>query len=339
MLNMKKETVILAHGSGGKAWQNLLEEFFLPRLANPILSQLSDSAVLEMPGSRVAFTTDSYVVEPLFFPGGNIGSLAIYGTVNDLAMSGAQPFYISAGFILEEGYSLEELGKIADSMRDAAEFCGVTLATADTKVVTQGKADKIFINTAGIGAVPDGVDISADKVAPGDAIILSGTLGDHGISVLAHREGLELGTELKSDAAPLHRLVADMMKASPHIHCMRDPTRGGLASSLNEIASQSKLGIELQEDKIPIRSEVSGACALLGFDPLYVANEGKLVAFCPSEECEGVLAAMHKNPLGKQASIIGTCIEEHPGIVTMKTRVGGSRIVDMLTGEQLPRIC
>jgi hydrogenase expression/formation protein HypE len=336
---MKKEIVILAHGSGGKAWQNLLEEFFLPRLGNPILSQLSDSAVLEMPGSRIAFTTDSYVVEPLFFPGGDIGSLAVYGTVNDLAMSGARPLFISAGFILEEGFSLTELGTIADSMRQAAKLCDVTLATADTKVVTRGKADKIFINTAGIGVVAEGIEISAAQVVPGDAVILSGTIGDHGISVLARREGLELGTELKSDAAPLHRLVADMMKASPHIHCMRDPTRGGLASSLNEIASQCKLGIELEEDRIPIRSEVSGACALLGFDPLYVANEGKLVAFCPLQESEKVLAAMHKNPLGKQASIIGRCIVEHPSIVTMKTRVGGSRIVDMLTGEQLPRIC
>jgi hydrogenase expression/formation protein HypE len=336
---MKKKTVILAHGSGGKAWQNLLEEFFLPRLANPILSQLSDSAVLEMPGSRIAFTTDSYVVEPLFFPGGNIGSLAVYGTVNDLSMSGARPLFISAGFILEEGFSLTELGTIADSMRQAAELCGVTLATADTKVVTRGKADKIFINTAGIGVVAEGIEISAAQVAPGDAVILSGTIGDHGISVLARREGLELGTELKSDAAPLHRLVADMLEASPHIHCLRDPTRGGLASSLNEIVSQCKLGIELEENRIPIRPEVSGACALLGFDPLYVANEGKLIAFCPAQESEKVLAAMHKNPLGKQASIIGRCIIEHPGIVTMKTRVGGSRIVDMLTGEQLPRIC
>jgi hydrogenase expression/formation protein HypE len=336
---MKKETVILAHGSGGKAWQNLLEDFFLPRLANPILSQLSDSAVLEMPGSRIAFTTDSYVVEPLFFPGGDIGSLAVYGTVNDLSMSGARPLFISAGFILEEGFSLTELGTIADSMRKAAERCGVTLATADTKVVTRGKADKIFINTAGIGVVPEGIEISAAQVTPGDAVILSGTIGDHGISVLARREGLELGTELKSDAAPLNRLVADMLEVSPHIHCMRDPTRGGLASSLNEIVSQCKLGIELEEDRIPIRPEVSGACALLGFDPLYVANEGKLIAFCPAQESEKVLAAMHKNPLGEQASIIGRCIVEHPGIVTMRTRVGGSRIVDMLTGEQLPRIC
>jgi len=336
---MKKEKVILAHGSGGKAWHNLLEEFFLPRLANPILSQLADSAVLDIPGSRIAFTTDSYVVEPLFFPGGNIGSLAVYGTVNDLAMSGAQPLYVSAGFILEEGFSLKELGRIADSMRDAAEFCGVTLVTADTKVVTQGKADKIFINTAGIGVVPPGVELSAEKVSPGDAVILNGSIGDHGISVLASREGLELGTELKSDAAPLHLLVADMLKASPQIHCLRDPTRGGIASSLNEIASQSKLGIMLEEDKILIRPEVAGACALLGFDPLYVANEGKLIAFCPSEDRDKILKAMHNNQLGQSAIIIGRCIDEHPGMVTMKTKVGGSRIVDMLTGEQLPRIC
>ena len=336
---MKKETIILAHGSGGKAWHNLLEEFFLPRLTNPILAQLGDSAVLQLPGCRLAFTTDSYVVEPLFFPGGNIGSLAVFGTVNDLAMSGAQPLYISAGFILEEGYPLEELGRIADSMREAANFCGVKLATADTKVVSRGKADKVFINTAGIGIVPPEVDISAERVEPEDVVILSGTIGDHGIAVLASREGLEFGTELKSDAAPLHRLVADMIEASNQIHCLRDPTRGGLATSLNEIASQSKVGIMLQEDAIPISPEVAGACAMLGFDPLYVANEGKLIAFCPPKEADRLLLAMRSNPSAQRASIIGRCTREHAGMLTMKTKVGGSRIVDMLTGEQLPRIC
>ncbi len=332
------DKIILAHGSGGKLARELIEKTFLQALSNPLLARLDDSAVFDFEG-RLAFTTDSYVVNPIFFPGGDIGRLAVCGTVNDLAMVGAVPLYLSLAFIIEEGLLQEDLARIVGSVQMAAREAGVQIVTGDTKVVNRGSADKLFINTAGVGLVPEGVDISGSNARPGDKVILSGTIGDHGIAVLSQREGLSFSTRLKSDCAPLNRLVAEMIKASPRIHAMRDPTRGGLATTLNEIASQSKVSIRIEEEKIPVREEVRGACEMLGLDPLYIANEGKLVAIVAPEDAEAVLKKMRRNTYGREAALIGEVQAEHPGRVVMKTQLGASRIVDMLVGDPLPRIC
>jgi hydrogenase expression/formation protein HypE len=290
-------------------------------------------------GSRLAVTTDSFVVKPLFFPGGDIGSLAVHGTVNDLAMGGAKPLYLSAAFILEEGLSMDLLRRIAQSMQASAAAAGVEIVTGDTKVVEKGSGDQIFINTTGIGLVPEGVSLSANQAQPGDSVLLSGTIGDHGIAILAQREGLEFDSRIESDSAALHGLVADMLSVTKEIRCMRDPTRGGVSSALNEIAATSKVGIELVEREIPVREEVRGACEMLGLDPLYVANEGKMIAIVPSEKAREMLETMQRHPQGSNARIIGKVCERHPGLVTMRTDLGTSRIVDMLAGDQLPRIC
>ena len=334
-----KDRILLGHGSGGRLSADLLREIFLPAFHNPVLAQLNDQAVVSVEGVRLAFTTDSFVVNPLFFPGGDIGSLAVYGTVNDLAMGGAAPLFLSASFIIEEGLPLETLRRVVFSLRQAAEKVGVEVVTGDTKVVEKGKGDGLFINTSGIGRVPNGVNLSADQARPGDSIVLSGTLGDHGIAILSQREGLEFETPIESDAAPLHSLVAAMLEATRSIRCLRDPTRGGLSSTLNEITAQSRVGMVIDEISLPIREEVKGACELLGLDPLYVANEGKLVAIVAAEEADQLLAAMRGHPLGVNSRIIGKVVEAHPGVVTMRTYLGTSRIVDMLAGDQLPRIC
>lgn len=333
------DKILLGHGSGGRLSAALLREVFLPSFQNPALAKLNDQAVVDVEGVRLAFTTDSFVVNPLFFPGGDIGSLAVYGTVNDLAMGGAKPLFLSAGFIIEEGLPLETLRRVVGSLRAAAEAVGVEVVTGDTKVVEKGKGDGLFINTSGIGRVPPGVNLSADQARPGDCILLSGTLGDHGIAILSQREGLEFETPIASDAAPLHSLVAAMLEVTYSIRCLRDPTRGGLSSTLNEFAAQSRVGIVVEESAIPIREEVKGACELLGLDPLYVANEGKLVAVVAAPEAERVLEAMRRHLLGTNARLIGKVVDAHPGIVTMRTCLGTSRIVDMLAGDQLPRIC
>ncbi len=333
-----KDKILLAHGSGGKLAHELVEKSFVKAFANPFLAKLDDSAVMDFNG-RLAFTTDSYVVSPIFFPGGDIGKLAVYGTVNDLAMSGAKPLYLSLSFIIEEGLPQDELSEIVDSVQKAAQEAGVKIVTGDTKVVHRGSTDKLFINTAGLGIIPEGVDISGNKARPGDRVILSGTIGDHGIAVLSQREGLSFSTQLESDCAPLGSLVAEMLAASPDIHCLRDPTRGGLATTLNELAKQSKVSIRIEEEKIPIREEVLAACEMLGFDPLYVANEGKLVAIVPAKDADKILKAMRENHYGTGAVIIGEVKAEHPGRVVMKTCLGASRIVDMLVGDLLPRIC
>lgn len=332
------DKILLAHGSGGKLAHDLVEKSFIKRLANPLLDKLDDSAVFNLSG-RLAFTTDSYVVSPIFFPGGDIGKLAVCGTVNDLAMSGAKPLYLSLAFIIEEGLSLAELEKIIDSVQKAAGEAGVEIITGDTKVVPRGSADRLFINTAGVGLISEGVDIAGDRARPGDKVILNGAIGDHGIAVISQREGLSFATKLKSDCAPLGGLVADMLTASKNIHCLRDPTRGGLATTLNELAKQSKVSIRVEESAVPVREEVLGACEMLGFDPLYVANEGKLVAIVPPGDADKILKAMKKNKYGEESVIIGEVAEENPGRVVMKTVLGGRRIVDMLVGDLLPRIC
>jgi hydrogenase expression/formation protein HypE len=332
-----EDRILLAHGSGGKLSHDLIESF-IPSLANPILNKLDDSAVLELSG-RLAFTTDSYTVNPVFFPGGDIGKLAVCGTINDLSMSGARPLYLSLSFIIEEGFLISELKKILNSIRKAANEAGVKIVTGDTKVVNKGNADKLFINTAGIGIVPEGVDISAGNAKPGDSIIVNGTIGDHGIAVLSQREGLKFQVPVQSDCAPLNQLVADMLEASTNIHCLRDPTRGGLATTLNDFAEQSKVGIQIEEDKIPVDKAVLAACELLGFDPLYIANEGKVVAAVAHADADRVLARMKQNKYGASAAIIGEVVTGHPGQVVMKTSLGASRIVDMPVGELLPRIC
>jgi hydrogenase expression/formation protein HypE len=332
------DKIIMAHGSGGKLAHELIEKTFLEALSNPVLARLDDSAVFDFKG-RLAFTTDSYVVKPIFFPGGDIGRLAVCGTINDLAMSGAVPLYLSLAFIIEEGLPREDLMRILVSIQATSREAGVQIVTGDTKVVDRGSADKLFINTAGVGLVPEGVNVSGSNARPGDKVILSGTIGDHGIAVLSQREGLSFSTALQSDCAPLNGLVAEMIEASSRIHAMRDPTRGGLATTLNELAAQSKVGIRIEEEKIPVRDEVRGACEMLGLDPLYVANEGKLVAVVAPDDAEVVLERMQRNIYGKEASIIGEVRQDHPGRVVMKTRIGASRIVDMLVGDPLPRIC
>jgi len=338
-----EEKILLAHGSGGQTSHHLVNGLFLRHFANAWLDQLDDAAVLPLPAvgaaGRLAFTTDSYVVQPLFFPGGDIGKLAVCGTVNDLSMMGARPLYLSAGFIIEEGFLLSDLERIVRSMAGTAQAAGVHIVTGDTKVVERGKADGVFINTAGLGEIPPGIHLSGSAVRPGDVLILSGSIGDHGMAVMSQREGLRFASALESDCAPLNGLVAAMLEASPDIHCLRDPTRGGLATTLNEIAGSSRVGLEIWEDEIPVRSEVRGACELLGLDPLYVANEGKLVAAVPPEQAGAVLSAMHRHEHGREARIVGQATTDHPGRLVLKTTLGTRRIVNMLTGEQLPRIC
>jgi len=333
------ERVLLGHGSGGKLSADLLQKIFLPAFENPILSRLDDQAILSVNGSRLAFTTDSFVVKPLVFPGGDIGSLAVHGTVNDLAMGGAKPLFLSAAFILEEGLPFETLRTVVDSFRKAAFDAGVDVVTGDTKVVEKGCCDGMFINTSGIGIVENGVRLSADQARPDDRIIVSGSIAEHGIAILAQREGLSFESSVQSDSAPLHTLVAAMLQTGAEIRCLRDPTRGGLSSTLNEIAARSSVGMVLEERAIPIREEVRGACEMLGLDPLYVANEGKLVAIVAPGDAEKLLHAMLRHPLGQNAHIMGTVISEDPGLVVMRTTLGTTRIVDMLSGDQLPRIC
>lgn len=333
------ETVLLGHGSGGKLSADLLRSVFLPALANPVLERMDDQAVVELGNVRVAFTTDSFVVNPLFFPGGDIGSLAVHGTINDLAMGGARPLFLSAAFIIEEGFPLESLRRVVQSMQAAASAAGVQVVTGDTKVVEKGGADGLFINTSGIGVLPAGVQLSANRAQPGDAVIISGSIGDYGIAVMASREGLEFETTIASDTAPLHSLVESMLAVTSEIRCMRDPTRGGLSSTCNEIAASSGVGIELIERNLPVKEEVRGACEMLGLDPLYVANEGKLVAIVAPEPADNLIERMREHPLGREAQIIGKVTKNNPGLVTMRTNLGTARIVDMLSGDQLPRIC
>ncbi len=336
-----RDTILLGHGSGGKLSAALLRDIFLPAFANPVLSKLEDQASLEIGGAHLAFTTDSFVVKPLFFRGGDIGSLAVHGTVNDLAVGGARPQFLSAAFILEEGFPMADLQRIAESMAAAAANSGVTIVTGDTKVVERGSGDGVYINTSGIGHLRDGVRLSAACARPGDAVILSGSIGDHGIAILSEREGLELETDVASDSAPLNTLVDAMFAVSTvgAIRCMRDPTRGGVASTLNEIAGQSAVGIEIAEARLVIHSAVRGACELLGLDPLYVANEGKLVAIVARDSATAIVNAMRRHPLGLDATVVGHVSTDHPGMVTMRTQFGTARIVDMLAGDQLPRIC
>jgi hydrogenase expression/formation protein HypE len=333
------DQILLGHGSGGKLSAQLIEEIFLPAFSNPLLDKLDDQAVLPINGTRLAFTTDSFVVTPIFFPGGDIGRLAVNGTVNDLAMSGARPLYLSAAFILEEGLPIGDLRRVVQSMKEAAAEAGVQLVTGDTKVVNRGKGDKVFITTTGIGILEKPFNISADRARPGDKIILSGYIGDHGMAILSQRESLEFEGTINSDCAALHELVRDMLDVSPDVHCLRDPTRGGVATVLHEIAAKSRVGMLLRETEIPVRDSVRGACEILGLDPLYVANEGKLVAIVPEASADAIVERMRRNVLGRDARIIGEVVAEHPGMVLMRTEIGGTRVVDTLFGEQLPRIC
>ncbi len=336
------DRVLLGHGSGGRLSADLLQRLFLPAFRNEILERMEDQAVcpVDLPaGARLAFTTDSFVVKPIFFPGGDIGSLAVNGTVNDLAMGGAAPLFLSAAFILEEGLPLTDLERLAASMRAACDAAGVTLVTGDTKVVDRGKGDEVFITTAGVGVVPAGVSLSAAACRPGDKVIVSGTIGDHGMAIMSVREGLEFETALESDTAPLTSLVQTMLGACPGIRCLRDPTRGGVSSTMHEFAAASGTGVRLDEAALPMKPEVRGACEILGLDPLYVANEGKLVAVVPPERADELLAVMRGHPLGRNSVMVGEIVADHPGIVVMTSRVGGTRVVTMLSGEQLPRIC
>jgi len=336
-----KDTILLGHGSGGRLSAELMRSIFLPAFGNPVLDRLDDQAVVNVRGTRLALTTDTFVVKPLFFPGGDIGSLAVHGTVNDLAMGGATPVFLSVAFIIEEGLSMDVLRRVVDSLRAAAEKAGVQIVTGDTKVVEKGCGDELFINTTGIGIVPDGLVLSANLARPGDKVLLSGSIGEHGIAILAQREGLEFECPVESDSAALNGLVAAMLRVNVGggIRVLRDPTRGGVSSTLNEIAEQSRVGIQLEESMIPIREEVRGACEMLGLDPLYVANEGKLIAIVAPEAAEAVLGAMRSDALGRNAQIIGTVVEAESPIVTIRTSLGTSRCVDMLAGDQLPRIC
>jgi hydrogenase expression/formation protein HypE len=328
---LKDELITMAHGAGGKATHALVEALFVEQFGN----ELGDAAAI---GGGLALTTDSFVVKPLFFPGGDIGALAVNGTVNDLAMVGARPLALTAGFVLEEGFPVTDLRRIAESMARAARAAGVAIAAGDTKVVERGAADGLYLNTAGVGMRGD-VELSPQRVRPGDRILVSGTLGDHGIAIMSVREGLEFETVLESDCAPLHDLAAVMLEACPGIRCMRDPTRGGVSSALHELAAASRVGVKLTETAIPVRAEVKAACEMLGLDPLYVANEGKLLAVVPAADAEELVAVMRRHPLGRQAALIGEVVEDHPGMVTLRSRIGGERIVTMIAGEQLPRIC
>ncbi len=338
-LDTRKGSIDMSHGSGGRATAQLVAELFARHLDNELLNQGNDQACFAPPPGRLVMTTDGHVVSPLFFPGGDIGALAVHGTINDVAMAGARPLHLSAGFILEEGFPLADLERIVASMAEAARAAGVAVVTGDTKVVEAGKGDGVFITTTGIGVVPEGIEISGDRAAPGDAILLSGSIGDHGIAILSKRENLEFETEIRSDSAALHGLVAAMVEAVPTIHCLRDPTRGGLGTTLNELAQQSGVGMRIREEGIAMKPDVAAACELLGIDPLYVANEGKLVAICPAAEAEGLLAVMRDHPLGREAAIIGEVVADEHGFVQMETRFGGQRMVDWPAGEQLPRIC
>jgi len=336
--------IVLGHGSGGKLTAELIEKVFLPAFSNPVLNKLDDQAVVQINGTRLAFTTDSFVVTPIFFPGGDIGRLAINGTVNDLAMSGARPLYLSAAFILEEGLLAEELQRVVESMRDAAQEARVQLVTGDTKVVNRGKGDKIFITTTGVGVIEGSFEISASRARPGDKILVNGYVGDHGMAIMSQREHLEFEGGIASDCAALNSLVSAMVEVSGAdgqcpVRVLRDPTRGGVATTLNEIAARSKVGMLLTETAIPVRESVQGACELLGLDPLYVANEGKLLAIVAPAAADAVLSRMREHPLGHDATIIGEVVSEHAPMVRMKTSVGGTRILDVMFGEQLPRIC
>ncbi len=341
---VRDSRINMSHGSGGKAMRALIEDVFLGAFGNPVLDPLEDQAIVSLAdlarhGDRLAFTTDSYVVDPLFFPGGDIGTLAVSGTVNDLAVSGAKPMFLSCAMVLEEGLAVDVLRRICASMREVADWVGVSIVTGDTKVVERGAADKLFINTAGIGVIAPGVSLSASNARPGDVVIASGVLGDHGTAILIARNQLALEADVRSDCRPLDGLVAAMLAACPAIRCLRDATRGGAATVLNEFAQNSKVGIRIRERDLPLREEVKGACEILGLDPLYLANEGKLIAVVAPGDASAVLAAMRVHPAGAEAVVIGEIVEKRPGTVTMQTVFGGERIVDMLVGEQLPRIC
>ena len=338
---MKSDKILLDHGSGGKISHALTKDMMLPVFDNAILAALNDGAIFELKALRLAFSTDSYTVDPIFFPGGSIGDLAVNGTVNDLAMCGATPLYLSAALIIEEGLPTAVLETIIQQMGRAAEAAGVTVVTGDTKVVPKGTADQNFINTSGIGLIPDHIHVASNNAQPGDKIILSGTIADHAITILTRREGLSFETTLQSDSAPLNHMVEKMFKAAAgkQIHVLRDPTRGGVGTALNEIVEKSEIGIEIIEEKIPLKAQVAAACELLGFDPLHLANEGKLLAFVSPESADAVLKVIQSDPYGKDAAVIGEVVSNHPGKVLLKTRIGGKRIVDMLAGEQLPRIC
>ncbi|MEE4162199.1 MAG: hydrogenase expression/formation protein HypE [Woeseiaceae bacterium] len=338
-LNIKKGFVDMSHGAGGRAMAQLIEELFVRHFDNELLRKGNDQAAFDVGGGRMVMSVDGHVISPLFFPGGDIGSLAVHGTVNDVAMSGAKPLYLSAGFILEEGFPLADLDRIVASMGKASRDTGVPVVCGDTKVVERGKGDGVFITTTGVGVVPAGIEISGDLARPGDAVLVSGTLGDHGVAIMSSRENLTFETTIESDSAALHGLVADLVAGVESIHVLRDPTRGGLATTLNEIASQSGVGMQLEEDAIPVRPAVSAACELLGLDPLYVANEGKLVCICPEEHAGRALEIMREHPLGRSAAIIGRVTEDTHGFVQMETGFGGNRVLDWLSSEQLPRIC
>ena len=331
--------ITMAHGSGGVLSHNLIEKMFVGAFDNEYLAEGHDGAAFEVNRGRMAYTTDSFVVDPIFFPGGNIGDLAVNGTINDLVCCGAQPLYLSVGFILEEGLPMEDLWRIVLSMKYAAEKAGVKIITGDTKVVDRGKGDRIFINTSGVGMIPEGINISPKNCRPGDAIVLSGSIGDHGVAIMSARSGLEFETRITSDTVALNGLANIVFNTTLNVHVLRDPTRGGLATTLNELARSAETGMVIDEDKIPVSEEVKGACEILGLDPLYIANEGKLIIILPEEEAEKVVDAMKQNPVGASAAIIGRVTSEHPGLVRMTTSIGSSRIIDMLTGDQLPRIC
>lgn len=338
-LDLKRGTVEMIHGSGGRASAQLVAELFARAFRNEWLDQGNDQAQFDLPPGRVVMATDSHVISPLFFPGGDIGSLAVHGTINDVAMAGARPCYLAAGFVLEEGFPLADLARIVESMAAAAREAGVPIVTGDTKVVERGKGDGVFITTTGVGVVPEGLRLSGDQARPGDRILVSGSIGDHGVTILSLREGLGFEADIGSDSQALHGLVAAMVEAVPQIRCLRDPTRGGLGNTLNELAQQSRVGMQLDERAIPIREAVRAACEFLGLDPLYVANEGKLIAICPAEHAEQLLAVMHAHPQGREAAIVGTVVEDPQCFVQMQTQFGGNRMVDWLNGEQLPRIC
>ncbi|HJV79297.1 hydrogenase expression/formation protein HypE [Noviherbaspirillum sp.] len=338
-LDFKNGRIDMGHGAGGRASAQLIEELFVTAFDNEWLRQGNDGARMTLPAGRMVMATDAHVVSPLFFPGGDIGCLSVHGTVNDVAMNGATPLYLSASFILEEGFALSELKRIVESMAQASRDAGVPVVTGDTKVVERGKGDGVFISTTGVGVIPPGIDIDGAYAKPGDAILVSGHIGSHGVAIMSKRESLAFETEILSDTAALHGLVADMLAAMPRVHVLRDPTRGGLATTLNEIAKQSGVGMLLNEATIPVLPQVEAACEFLGLDPLYVANEGKLIAICAEQDAGALLAAMRAHPLGKGAARIGSVIEDTHGFVQMKTRFGGRRVVDWLSGEQLPRIC
>ena len=338
-LDLEHGRVDLTHGGGGRAMAQLIDELFVAAFANPLLAQLNDQACFAVPAGRMVMATDSHVVTPLFFPGGDIGSLSVHGTINDVAMSGARPLYLAATFILEEGLPLAELARVVASMARASREAGVPVVTGDTKVVERGKADRMFITTTGVGVVPDGLELSGDRARPGDAILVNGTLGDHGVAIMASRENLDFGTPVVSDSAALHDLVAAMVASGADLRCLRDPTRGGLAATLNELAQQSGVGMLIDEVRLPLREGVRACCEFLGLDPLNVANEGKLVAICAPDDAERLLAVMRAHPLGAEAAIVGTVIEDAHHFVQMDTAFGGRRMVDWLSGEQLPRIC